>query len=326
MPLISVLRAIHIAATCVVGGAIAFELLVLVRGGHAFPEAAAQQVRRSLRRLGAAAIVVALLSWCGWLALVAIGMSGQPPAQALAASVLGIVVTRTTFGQVWSIRLALLLLLLLAAGLPARSRPSRFTALDAIVAVACAALVASLAACGHALAGQAAQLWVDAAHLLAAAWWLGMLPPLLMVVRRAAADAPTGSMELAAIALRRFSPPAMLAVAVLAVTGVANAWWLVGSAAELVGTRYGVLLLAKLALFALMLLLALANRIWWTPRLDDGTAASANRPLALRRLRRNVLAELLLGAAVLVLVGVLGVTAPPAHEAAMHQMPGMQHR
>jgi putative copper export protein len=82
------------------------------------------------------------------------------------------------------------------------------------------------------------------------------------------------------------------------------------------------LLLAKLAFFALMLLLAVANRLRWTPRLDAG----ADRPLALRRLRRNVAAELLLGAAVLALVGVLGVTAPPAHEPGFHPMHDMQSR
>lgn len=318
MSLISFLRAIHIAATCAIAGAIAFDLLVLVRGQDALPHAAADQVRRSLRRLVASALVVALLSWCGWLALVAIGMSGEPPAQALAPSVLRTVVTRTTFGHVWAIRLVLLLLLLpLGGGVPGRASPSRLTVRDAIVAIASVALVASLAACGHALAAQAAQLWVDAVHLLAAALWLGMLPPLLMVVRRAAAD--PDAMALAAGTLRRFSPLAMLAVVALGVTGVANAWWLVGSAAGLVGTRYGVLLLAKLALFALMLLIALANRVLWAPRLDGSGVAGGDRLLATRRLRRNVLAELLLGAAVLALVGVLGVTAPPAHQAA-HQM------
>jgi copper resistance protein D len=321
MPLISLLRAIHIAATCAIGGAIAFNLLVLGRGGHAIADEAAQQVRRRSRRLVAAAIVVALLSWCGWLALVAIGMSEQPPAQALAPSVLRTVVTRTTFGHVWAIRLVLLLLL--AAGLAAR--PSRSTLRDALVAVAGAGLVASLAACGHALASGTAHLFVDAGHLVGAALWLGMLPPLLLVVHRATADAAPGSLDLAAAALRRFSPPAMAAVVILGLTGMANAWWLMGSPVNLTTTGYGRLLLAKLALFALMLLLALANRTRLMPWLD-GPAPARDRLLAIRRLRRNVVAELLLGAAVLALVGVLGVTAPPAHAPAMHRMGDMHPR
>jgi putative copper resistance protein D len=320
MPLITLLRAFHIAATCVIGGTIAFDLLVLGRGPNALTGAAAEQVRRWLGRLLAAAIVVALLSWCGWLAEVAIGMSGLPAAQALAVPVLRTVVTRTSFGQVWAIRL--LLLLLLAAGLPALSPQRRFGVRDAAMAVAGAGLVATLAACGHALASARAHLWVDAGHLIGAALWLGMLPPLLAALPRVTAGAAPGCLELAATALRRFSPPAMLAVAVLAVTGVANACWLVGSVSDLVTSGYGRLLLAKLALFAVMLLLALANRLRLMPWLDRA-AASGDRLAAIRRLRRNVVAELLLGAAVLAFVGVLGVTAPPAHERAMEVMPGM---
>jgi copper resistance protein D len=321
MPLISVLRAIHIAATCVIGGAIAFDLLVLGRGEFALAGTASDRMLRSLRPLAAAAIVIALLSWCGWLAEVAIGMSGLPPAQAIVPAVLRTVVTRTAFGHVWAFRLALLLLL--AAGLAVR--PSRSTVRDALVAAGGAGLVASLAACGHALASGTAHLFVDAGHLVGAALWLGMLPPLLLVVHRATAGAAPGSLDLAAVALRRFSPPAMAAVVVLGLTGMANAWWLMGSPVNLTTTGYGLLLLAKLALFALMLLLALANRIRLMPWLSGPTPAR-DRLVAVRRLRRNVVAELLLGAAVLALVGVLGVTAPPAHEAGMHRMDDMHPR
>jgi copper resistance protein D len=326
MPPIALLRALHIAATLVIGGAIAFDLLVLGRGARAIRDAAAtDDTRRWLRRVAAGAVVVALLSWGGWLALVAIGMSGLPPAQALAPEVLRTVIARTTFGHVWAIRVVLLIAVAACLATPPRSRGRGAVVRDAIAAVAGAALVGSLAATGHAVAADATHLWVDLAHLVAAALWLGMLPPLCFVVHRASAQARAGSLEFASDAVRRFSPPALAAVVVLAATGVANAAWLVDSPADLASTRYGVLLLAKLAVFALMLLIALINRIWWTPRLAPQAAPAETDPiLAMRRLRRNVVAELLLAAAVLLLVGVLGITAPPSSRKAMQQMHGME--
>ena len=86
-----------------------------------------------------------------------------------------------------------------------------------------------------------------------------------------------------------------------------NAWFLVGSIRALVGTGYGRLLLAKLALFAVMVSLAAVNRWGLTPRLarHDGGA--------MRRIRRNAMAETAVGLAVVSIVAVLGVTIPAAH-------------
>jgi copper resistance protein D len=318
MPLISLLRGVHIAATVVIGGAIAFDLLVLGRGERTVGDAvAADSIRGWLRRLAAAGVIVGVLSWAAWLAVLAISMSGQPPAQAWTPGVLRTLISRTTFGHVWAIRLVLLLVL--PACLPPRpaAREARWTLRDAMAAAGGIGLAGSLAATGHALGTHAAHLWADAAHLVGAALWVGMLPPLALVLGRAAAAAPPGGLEFAAAAVRRFSAPAMVAVIVLTASGVANAWWLLDSPGELVSTRYGLLLLAKIALFGLMLVLAAVNRIWWTPRLE-ARAGAGDRLLASRRLLRNVMAELLLGTAVLFLVGVLGVTAPPSHEHTMH--------
>jgi putative copper resistance protein D len=99
-------------------------------------------------------------------------------------------------------------------------------------------------------------------------------------------------------------------VAALALTGIASAWYTVGSVPALFGTSYGRLLLAKLALFAAMIALAAANRLRWTPRLR---ALGGESRLALRRLRRNAIAETSLGLAVLGIVGTLGITIPALH-------------
>ena len=54
---------------------------------------------------------------------------------------------------------------------------------------------------------------------------------------------------------------------------LANAWYLVGDVPALIGTDYGRLLLAKLALFAAMLVLAMANRWYLSVRLPQARIA-----------------------------------------------------
>src|SRR5262249_14335534 len=139
----------------------------------------------------------------------------------------------------------------------------------------------------------------------------GALLPLAYLL----ASAP---LDLAERATRRFSLMGIACVGALVLTGFASAWYTVGSVPGLFGTRYGQLLLAKLALFAAMLALACANRLRWTPRLR----ASAGRPaLAIGRLRRNAIAEASLGVAVLGVVGVLGVTVPAVHSQTVWPFP-----
>jgi len=77
----------------------------------------------------------------------------------------------------------------------------------------------------------------------------------------------------------------------------------------LTATDYGHLLLVKIALFLVMLALATVNRLWLTPALavDAGAKPEHN---ALRQLRRNVVTEIVAGAAILAVVAVLGVTPP----------------
>jgi hypothetical protein len=50
-------------------------------------------------------------------------------------------------------------------------------------------------------------------------------------------------------------------------TGIVNAWILVGSFKALTATEYGHLLMGKTALFAAMLMIAAVNRLRLTPRL-----------------------------------------------------------
>jgi putative copper resistance protein D len=95
----------------------------------------------------------------------------------------------------------------------------------------------------------------------------------------------------------------------LVASGLINGWFLVGSLSALIGTTYGELLLLKLGLFGLMLYLAASNRFWLVPAL--ATAATISQSdLALARLRRNILAEQILGVLVVRIVGLPGTLSP----------------
>jgi len=111
--------------------------------------------------------------------------------------------------------------------------------------------------------------------------------------------------------VRRFSVLGIASVATLILSGIVNAWILVGSFRGLVVNGYGLLLMLKLAAFAVMLAFAAANRFVLTPRLtlpsDDG------RQDALRALTRNTVIEIALGLAIFAMVGVLGTLHPAAH-------------
>ena len=100
----------------------------------------------------------------------------------------------------------------------------------------------------------------------------------------------------------------------LLVTGLVNAWSLVGTITALFGTTYGQLLLLKLALFLLMVSIAAINRFLLTPRLLRWQETAARHPL--RQLRNNAFVEAAIGAAIITAVAVLGTLAPAVQELA----------
>ena len=309
MTLLPFFRALHIAATILIAGAFAFEALILRPAGRTAQPAMSDWLKRQC----AWGIAVGLASWFGWVGAIAVAMSGLPATQALTPEVLGTVVGDTTFGHVWAIRLALLVVVAAMVLWPRR----RFDQLGAVHFAVVVALVASLAWTGHALGTSRMHVWIDASHLLAAAAWLGMLPPLLGLVGLAIRQ-PDPWRSLAVASVRRFYLPGVVAVLVLAASGVANTSWMLGSVADLANTGYGRVLSMKVLLFALMLVLATVNRFVIVPRVER----SGHSAGALGSLYRSVLAELVLGAAVIAVVAWLGVT-PPAGHAMDHMMEGM---
>lgn len=264
------------------------------------------------RTLVAGSIAVSLVAGLGWLAFVAADMSGLPLVEALSRSVLTVVLEKTLFGGVWSLRLALgfaLCVWIALRGCAAREPQRRETRMWLILV---GVYVATLALTGHAVAAQGAQrvlrVAADAIHLIAAGSWLGALPGLAFAAAAAKRSGEASAMEAAARATRRFSVLGVLSVGALIVTGTVNAWYLVASWLALVGTPYGQWLLAKLVVFAAMVAIAAYNRERLSPRIRAGER------LAVGLLARNARIELGLGVVVVGIVGHLGISVPAAHD------------
>ncbi|MFI1103338.1 copper resistance protein CopC [Streptomyces melanogenes] len=134
--------------------------------------------------------------------------------------------------------------------------------------VVAAGIAATWALAEHASTGiqTALAMPVAVVHLLSVATWLGGLATLLVALHL------TPAVERAAV--RRFSRIAFWSVAVLATTGVYQAWRQVGSWSALTGTGYGQILLVKAGLIAVLLSAAYISRRW-TGQLSEHAAPEA---------------------------------------------------
>ncbi|HLX01448.1 MAG TPA: CopD family protein, partial [Trinickia sp.] len=184
--------------------------------------------------------------------------------------------------------------------------------------LASAVFMASLAWAGHGAAADdvpydALHLPADILHLLASGAWLGALPMLVLLLFRAWRSGSHERVLEACAATKRFSVLGITCVGTLLVTGVVNTWFLAGSAAALLGTQYGQLLLLKIAFFVGMVGVAGINQRRLLPCLADVDRDAAVRLRAVRQVSRNASIEAGLGVLVLGVVGVIGVLPPGLH-------------
>jgi len=299
-------RAIHYASAMLLFGEILFALAVAgpaMRGTGTGRD----EFGRRLVRIACWGAVAGVASGIAWFAIGATIMSGTTIGQATQRSVLELVLSSTRFGHVWVLRFALLgaLCVMLYALRKSASNPFRSRITLGLLGTA-ALYLGTLAWTGHAAAGEGSDGEVETAwdvvHLLASGAWLGALPGLVSVL------GGTQAPGVAARVATRFSTLGAIAVTLISASGLANAWYLIGDVPALFGTDYGRLLLAKLALFAAMLILAMINRWHLSMRLpsEDGEAR--------RLLRRNALCEIAAGIGVVTIVGAMGITVPAAHQ------------
>jgi len=135
------------------------------------------------------------------------------------------------------------------------------------------------------------------------------LAPLAALVFRATRSASRPWFAVMQTALLRFSRMGYVTVALVGLTGIVNTAILVGSVSGLIGTPYGCLLLVKIALFLLMVVLAIINRFVLVPRI-----AQEGKPMAGGvALRWTIGIEQALGLAIIAVVSMLGTWPPPFH-------------
>jgi len=281
-------RAVHFTAMLLIEGCVVFD--VLFASGTREPA-----FRTFLIRTIAAAWIAAVASGLAWWLLLAANIAGSSVGDALADGTAWTLLTDTQFGWDWLARAAGFLLIAILIWRKPRAR-------EGVLLIALSvALTGSLAWSGHGAATTGANgvihLAADILHLITAGLWLGGLLPFAMLLMTRPETAPETA--------RRFSALATACVLVLVASGIVNAAMTLDAIDALTGTVYGRLLLAKVALFALMLAFAGVNRVVLTPRL-----ASSNADNARARLVIHSGCEIALGLAVLGIVGVLGTIAP----------------
>jgi len=161
-----------------------------------------------------------------------------------------------------------------------------------------------------ALAGHAGQksprglsLPLDAAHLAAAAVWLGGLVGIVVFWLTVGREGRAAALRLV---VPRFSTVALGSVLLLVGTGIGQSLLELPTLATLWQTSYGKALLVKIVLLAAALLLAGVNLARTKPRLAAG---NADAPLLLRRL---VQGEIVFVVAALFAAGVLASLPPPS--------------
>jgi copper resistance protein D len=297
LPVLVLARWVHFASVFILFGSPLFWL------GMAGEFPFERRATDSLLRWAAAVAALSGLFWLG--ALIANMADGFD--KLVDPETLALFFFQTQFGPVAFLRLFLLGGAVAVAASPGRAWRANMMGVGAILLVDQAWL-------GHAAEGGAG-LWgalmilVYSVHVLAAAAWLGGLPPLFFVLK--AAEGPGAAEEAAnpVAAMTHFSVLALPAVVLILASGAGNVGFRVGSSLHaLFMADYGYVLCVKAALVAAMLALACYNRFVALPRLRESHAPG---DAALASLRASVCCELALGLLVLGAAALLGITPPP---------------
>ena len=210
----------------------------------------------------------------------------------------------TVFARDASVALGLALVAIALGG--------RGTRLARLLGLAGAVLAAGgLSLSGHAATGGLPARLLLTLHALTAAFWLGAFLPLWALLRRDGAGALP--------AVQRFAAIAIPAVALLLLSGMAQAALHLPGPSALLETTYGLLLLAKAGGALLLLALAGLNHRRLTPALALG------RPSAPSSLRRSIMAEAALATLVLATTAVLSMTSPHRAGAQDHHHPAPEN-
>ena len=249
-PIYALLRAIQFSAVILLLGSLAFRSAVLTRfsrSGPAFAVTATPMIARS----------ASVAAWAAWtvLAMTLARLQAQHAAffgvsTAWSAESVGALLWGSSWATGWWLALAGSVGAVAATRLARRPNDSGW----AWLGVALLPIVVSLALSGHPAVAPArvSALLVDGVHVLGAGGWVGSLTMVLVAGIPVATAMPAEQRHATVAALlNAFSPTALVFAGLLAFTGLIAGWRNVGSLGALVDTRYGQVLLAKVAVLSI---------------------------------------------------------------------------
>ena len=293
---------------------------------------------RTMRRLTSAGLVAVVAG-----SLFTFLLQGPYASGAGLSAVFDLSLAGSTFTSTFGVTVLARIPFALALGLALSESLRRSTASPPLsiagAGIASLGLVITTAAVGHPAAGPLPGLAVavTSVHVAAMAVWLGGLTALLVGLLRSGVPA-----DQRASALSRYSRLALASVAALVVTGVLQSVREVGSPTALAGTTYGWQLLVKLLFVIVLLAAADVSRVWVRQHVGGARRRAGSRRVTahafaassvdlaagdaarsptetpaeagvedVRPIRRSVLVEVAIGAAILAVSAVL-VGTPPA--------------
>jgi putative copper resistance protein D len=222
-------------------------------------------------------------------------------------------VTMTVVGRLGAGRMIALLCAALVMRVPGRARWG-LGALCGVSAVLCTALVSHAGAQPH---GRGLAVGIQGVHILAAATWIGVLMHLCLA-RRVVTGTPPEAVSVLVAVTQRFSPVALVAAALLGLSGVMAATRFLGTPGHLVVSAYGLTLLVKLGLLVPLLAAGYVNFRVMRPALgrlsrDESSEAlkEAARRWTLGRFARTLELETTMGVLVVAVATILGAVSPP---------------
>ena len=301
-------RAVQFASIAFALGALIFLLacwlpaLRQTSGGGPAWSAASDAFAARLRTIVLAAAIAGAAAAALAIVLQGAVAGGTAFWDALSADVVGDVLS-TRFGLFWGLGLAAWLMVS-GAAMVWRGDRTRLVAVGVPLAVL--AFLPALGGHSSVQSPVALLLPANVLHVVSASAWLGGVGALVFALRAATARLEsTDRTRLLAAVVGRFSALAGIAIAVLLASGVVQGLVEVRTVAHLFDTAYGRAVLAKVILFAGIVVLGWINRRRLLPALDDAARNAADPGRTGVLLRRTLRTELVLGIAALAVTGAL---------------------